>query len=61
MTTPIEILRGDRARQLLSEDHFLAEWSALCNTCPWATPFQSPDLAATWYRVYRDRAEPTSN
>ena len=58
MNMPVEIIRGERARHLLSDDQFAADWSSLCEKCPWATAFQSPAFVATWYRAYRERAEP---
>ena len=58
MSTPIEILQGEEADRLLADPAFVADWAELCEVCPWATPFQSPAFAATWYRVYRSRANP---
>ena len=58
MNLPVEILQGEDADRLLADATFIAEWSALRDQCPWATPFQSPAFAATWYRVYRSRANP---
>jgi CelD/BcsL family acetyltransferase involved in cellulose biosynthesis len=54
----LEIHQGKDAHQLLADPDFRADWSRLCEQCPWATPFQSPAFAATWYEIYRDRAQP---
>jgi CelD/BcsL family acetyltransferase involved in cellulose biosynthesis/GNAT superfamily N-acetyltransferase len=54
----IEIVRGDRADALLADAAFVAQWQALCDACPWSTPFQAPPFATTWYRVYREHWEP---
>jgi CelD/BcsL family acetyltransferase involved in cellulose biosynthesis len=54
----IELHQGPDADRLLADPAFHADWSRLCDDCPWATPFQSPAFAVTWYQVYRDRAEP---
>ena len=57
-TTEIDIARGAEANSLLANDDFLAEWSSLCEQCPWATAFQGPGFVTTWYRTYRDRVQP---
>lgn len=54
----IDIARGSEADSLLADSRFRADWSALCERCPWATSFQGVDFVCTWYRVYRRRFEP---
>ncbi len=54
----IEIVRGAAADRLLADVLFCAEWTALCDRCPWSTPFQAPGYARTWYAVYRNQWEP---
>jgi CelD/BcsL family acetyltransferase involved in cellulose biosynthesis len=54
----IEIVRGAEADALLADATFRAQWEMLCGRCPWATVFQSPRFAATWYSVYRNHYEP---
>jgi len=54
----IQILRDDAARQLLATDEFSAEWERLYRDCPWATVFQSPAFARTWYASYRPAYRP---
>ncbi len=54
----IDIVRGSEADSLMEDCEFRAEWFRLCHRCPWATPFQGPDFACTWYRTYRGRFEP---
>lgn len=54
----IEIVRGNDADALLASPAFRADWDRLCAECPWATPFQAPAFAATWYASYRARFEP---
>jgi CelD/BcsL family acetyltransferase involved in cellulose biosynthesis/GNAT superfamily N-acetyltransferase len=54
----IEIVRGAAADRLLADAPFCAEWAGLCDACPWATPFQAPGFARTWYAVYRNQWEP---
>lgn len=56
--TTIEIVRGTAADVLLADAAFRAQWAALCEHCPWATPFQAPGFACTWYSVYRNQWEP---
>jgi CelD/BcsL family acetyltransferase involved in cellulose biosynthesis/RimJ/RimL family protein N-acetyltransferase len=53
-----DIVRGTEADSLLEDYGFRAEWFPLCQRCHWATPFQGPDFACTWYRIYRSRFEP---
>jgi CelD/BcsL family acetyltransferase involved in cellulose biosynthesis len=54
----IEVKRGSEADALLADEQFRAEWTRLCDGCPWGTPMQSHAFAATWYAVYRARFEP---
>ena len=54
----IELMRGAAADALLAAAGFCAQWETLCARCPWATPFQSPAFARTWYGVYRSQWEP---
>ncbi|MEM7414934.1 MAG: GNAT family N-acetyltransferase [Gemmatimonadota bacterium] len=51
-------MRGSDARALLDDPGFVAGWDALLTSCPWATAFQAPHFARTWYDVYRDVYEP---
>lgn len=51
-TTSTELLMGVQVLQLLEDPQFMNAWAQLCNTCPWATVFQSPSFVATWYRIY---------
>lgn len=54
----VEIVRGAAADRLLGDASFCAQWTTLCDACPWATPFQSPGFARAWYTVYRNDWEP---
>jgi len=51
-------LVGEDVFRLLQDEHFLASWDALYETCPWATVFQSRAFVASWYQVYRQGNEP---
>lgn len=51
-------MRGSDARALLDDPTFVSDWEALLTSCPWATAFQAPHFARTWYDVYRDVHEP---
>lgn len=51
-------LVGTDAVRLLERDEFRRAWEALHAACPWATVFQAPTFALTWYRVYAPRYEP---
>lgn len=55
---PIELVRGASARSLLDDGIFSASWERLWRGCSWATAFQSPAFALTWYNVYREVYEP---
>ena len=37
---------GELIRQ--ADTRFQAEWSSLCQVCPWATSFQGLAFAGTW-------------
>lgn len=54
----IDIVRASEADSLLEDDEFRVDWKKLCRECSWATSFQDPDFACTWYRIYRSRFEP---
>lgn len=54
----IEHVTGDAARALLVDPIFRQRWAALYQGCPWATPFQSPEYAITWYESYGERVDP---
>ena len=55
---PIEIVDAGEATTLLGATSFAGEWRSLWDRCPWATPFQGPDFAATWYAIYREQFTP---
>lgn len=55
---PIRLVRGEEADALLAQEVFTSDWSRLAAQCPWATGFQTPEFAGTWYLAYRDRYEP---
>jgi CelD/BcsL family acetyltransferase involved in cellulose biosynthesis len=55
---PIEILRGDQARDCLRNPDFLSSWDALYQGCGWGTVFQSPAFARVWYSAYEPLYEP---
>jgi len=48
----VAIVRGDAARALLLDSHFVQLWQKLYEQCPWATGFQSPSFVLAWYRSY---------
>ena len=48
----VQILTGDSALQHLGSEHFRARWSALYDSCPWATACQHPDFVLPWYALY---------
>ncbi len=54
----VAISRGADAVALLDSPTFIAQWSDLCDRCPWSTAYQRPAFAHSWYRVYADRFEP---
>lgn len=47
------VLRRDQDLEALA-----AEWDALCDRCPWATPFQRPAWLLPWRRRFGHGAEP---
>ncbi|GAC1651511.1 MAG: hypothetical protein NVS4B3_12370 [Gemmatimonadaceae bacterium] len=49
---------AERAETLLRDPCFVREWTQLHAACPWATVFQTPAFALTWYDVYREEFEP---
>src|SRR4051812_17750452 len=55
---PSQVIDGSDAEGILSDGHFLAEWRALSDHCPWPTTFQSPDFARAWYRTYEQQYGP---
>lgn len=54
----VQLVRGAAAEGLLTDAVFREEWTTLCASCPWSTPYQSPRLAGIWYRTYRPTFEP---
>jgi len=54
----IELVRGTAADALLADESFRAQWTSLCDRCPWSTAFQTPGFVLTWYTVYRQQFEP---
>jgi CelD/BcsL family acetyltransferase involved in cellulose biosynthesis len=48
----VELWTGETARARLNDPAFRAEWERLYGACPWATVFQSPAYASTWYEFY---------
>jgi CelD/BcsL family acetyltransferase involved in cellulose biosynthesis len=54
----VELARGVAARRLLESSHFLTAWEVLFAACPWATVYNSPAFARTWYEVYEARYDP---
>jgi CelD/BcsL family acetyltransferase involved in cellulose biosynthesis len=54
----VRIVRGADADLLLADEAFRTHWATLFANCPWATVFQSPDFACTWYQSYRRQFEP---
>lgn len=49
----VELLTGKEAMAMLEIPTFLSEWDALYQACHWATVFQSPEFATTWYKLYQ--------
>jgi len=58
MTMQAELLRGATATALLSSPSFRNDWQQLLDACPWASVYQGPGFAMTWYQVYAERFEP---
>ena len=58
VTAPVQAAVGADALRLLEQEAFRRAWDALHSACPWATVFQGPAFALTWYRVYAPRYEP---
>lgn len=54
----ITVTRGASAHALLANPSFVEQWRRLQKSCPWTTPFQTPDFAASWYDVYQPHYEP---
>jgi len=54
----IRVTRGSEAHDLLASPSFIERWRLLYESCPWATPFQSPEFASAWYTLYRQQHEP---
>lgn len=48
----VQMLTGDSALQHLGSENFRARWSALYDSCPWATACQHPDFVLPWYALY---------
>jgi hypothetical protein len=49
---------GHEALALMEDISFLHEWADLLTRCPWATPFQDHQFAASWYAAYGNVALP---
>ena len=54
----VQCVGGAAADVLLADGEFRAQWSGLCERCPWATAYQTPEFALAWYSVYRARWTP---
>ena len=48
----VQMLSGDSALRHLGSERFRARWSALYDSCPWATACQHPDFVLPWYALY---------
>ncbi|WP_181163783.1 GNAT family N-acetyltransferase [Pontibacter mangrovi] len=57
-TKPVQLLQGLQVLQLCADAEFLNHWEHLYQHCPWATVFQSPAFACTWYRHYHTAYQP---
>ena len=57
-TLKVDIHQGDNAFALLENSQFRSNWEKLYRQCTWATGFQSPNYASTWYKVYRHQFTP---
>lgn len=49
----VELVTGEEVIALLETDTFVTEWNLLYQSCHWATVFQSPEFATTWYKLYQ--------
>jgi CelD/BcsL family acetyltransferase involved in cellulose biosynthesis len=54
----VELWNGADAWARLESPPFREAWGQLYAECPWASVFQSPGFAGTWYDVYRSRFSP---
>lgn len=54
----MELLTDQQAAAHLADPAFIREWNRLAQRCPWASCFQRPDFAVTWYRAYAERFQP---
>ncbi len=54
----ISVVEGVEADALMGGGDFVEQWNALMQQCPWATAFQGPGFARTWYGVYRQQFDP---
>ncbi|HET9986560.1 MAG TPA: GNAT family N-acetyltransferase [Longimicrobiales bacterium] len=45
-------LRADVLSATAELERLVAEWQALLERCPWATPFQSPEWQLAWWREF---------
>jgi CelD/BcsL family acetyltransferase involved in cellulose biosynthesis len=54
----VQLFASFGAERELEDERFCNAWQSLYEQCPWGTTFQSPQYAATWYRVYHERFEP---
>lgn len=54
----IELICGAPAFTLLDDSDFLADWQTLLGACTYASVFQSPSFARSWYFAYREQWDP---
>ena len=54
----IRILDASDVARVLSDRDRFAEWQQLARACPWATAYQTPAFARSWYAVYRPTFAP---
>jgi len=54
----ITIVKSPQAERLMRDETFSSSWARLYRACPWATAFQSPLFAKSWYGSYRAKYEP---
>lgn len=48
----LQLLIGNQAQQQMACGQFIERWQELYIACAWATPFQSPHFAQTWFEYY---------
>ena len=54
----VEMLVGSLARQALADEQFLSAWRTLYAKCGYATVFQTPNFACSWYDTYQAQWSP---